>query len=286
MIEVPSLPPKTCRCSLDTSFSLNVDSLLTAQMTLSVSQSTGFSLDAYANVLGLSSHFTGTIDDSGFSISASQSLTVHLEHTATIDCCTNNCCVSDSTPWYEAGAEDALCYAGGYTLQGCYWEMFPGLEGGSWVPRCQNLVCSPAAMVFRDVEGAIAGEMHIGSFTASYTVTMGSSGGVGSVSVAVVVSYTPSSTASSTWSMPNPSYIFASMTGGHNQAIVLQTCLSLVQTPGQHTMCTTPLQCVLPTACVPLAQDPWTPRAKFGCDSHCQVPWELLQSGVWASSLM
>ena len=106
-------------CTLHSSASLDIGGVIRADLTVSIDQTTGFNIHADASFLGLSSRFDGTIDDSGFSVSASQSLSVSLPKTATIDCCSNNCCLTGSEPWYEAAASDALCIADGYILSGC-----------------------------------------------------------------------------------------------------------------------------------------------------------------------
>ena len=203
--------PATDPCSLDSTASIDLLGIVTADLTVSISQASGFAIHADASILGLTSRFNGVINDGGFSVSASQSLTVSLQHHATIDCCQNGCCVSDATPWYEAAAENALCMVGGEILSGCYWELFRADNG--WAPRCQNLACSGAAIVFRDLENLIAGSLDIGSFTAGYTVTLSATNGVAAVTVEAHVSYTPSSHASSLFSLSQSTYTFASMTG-------------------------------------------------------------------------
>ena len=59
-------------CSLDTSFSIDIDDVLTADLSVTLSHDAGFSIVADADLLGLRSRFTGTIDDSGFSVSVTE----------------------------------------------------------------------------------------------------------------------------------------------------------------------------------------------------------------------
>jgi len=198
-------------CELHSTASVHLGGILNAEITISVAQATGFAIHAYAQLLGESVRFDGTISDSGFSVKASRTLTASLDWHTKVDCNRNGCEHKNS----------ALCAIDYYILDGCYYELL------HLPPKCQHQQCSLSSLAWHSIEGYL---LPVGSFTATYEMDLSSAHGV---KVDAVVTYTPSSTAKTLFSLHHDTYVLEAMEGSVDASGEIQLRFTLPRTLGE-----------------------------------------------------